>query len=181
MGCSGAEPATCSPGPSWSPCSRTQSSGGCWVPIPPSCHPYTCTVGLAGASQPCPGSQRARPPCEELAVPAGRAADELRHLLHVVGGQQHDLLILREVLVEDAVQQVLPPQLGGPGAALSPHGPWLPPPTLCPRPMPGRHRSSPLPTRRSASTGPSPLAGGSGPLHLWSGLQASLRPRQSSC
>ena len=44
----------------------------------------------------------------------GGGADELRHLLHVVCGQQHHLLILREVFLEDLVQQPLPPQLGGP-------------------------------------------------------------------
>lgn len=47
------------------------------------------------------------------ASPAGGGADELGHLLHVVCGQQHHLLVLREVLLEDLVQQPLPPQLRG--------------------------------------------------------------------
>lgn len=49
--------------------------------------------------------------------------------MHVVGGQQHHLLLLREVVMEDAVQQALPLEL--PGQALSeghgdPHSmpPW---------------------------------------------------------
>lgn len=76
--------------------------------------------------------------------PAGRHAEEVGHLVHVVGGQQHHLLILREVVVEDAVQQALPLELAGwarhPRATRLSASP--PPPSQGVTPAPGAAPSS---------------------------------------
>lgn len=88
--------------PQGSPCPAWPRGAfwGSFHSSPPHTHPIA--TPFQGWARRCP------PPS-----PAGRHADEVGHLVHVVGGQQHHLLVLREVVVEDAVQQALPLELAG--------------------------------------------------------------------
>lgn len=102
-------------------------------------------------------ARRCQPPS-----PAGRHADEVGHLVHVVGGQQHHLLVLREVVVEDAVQQALPLKLAGwarhPRAtrlSTSPFPfPWGHACSWCCPQQPGQYRMEPSPSGAHLSMGP---------------------------
>lgn len=107
---------------------RQHMTQGAWIPMP-ALPPVSCRVtsaetgstevikwtaleGADGGAGPEARNQEHRGG-GSAASPAGCGADELGHLLHVICGQQHHLLVLREVFLEDLVQQPLPLQLWG--------------------------------------------------------------------
>lgn len=67
-------------------------------------------------------THEATPSPSSPALPLGRGLDDVGHVLYVVGGQHHQLLVLREVVVEDSVQQAFPVKLWAGGGRVAESG-----------------------------------------------------------